>query len=149
MCKIPTLGEAGWRYMGILCYFSSFHKWKRSYFCCLVTKLCLTLSDPMDYSLTRSFVHGISQARILQWVAISFSRDPPDPGIKSTSPTLEGRFFTTKLTREAHVTTIPSWLLWFCSKFWNWEVWALLLCSFFFFFRLFGYPGSFIIPYEC
>ena len=79
MCKIPTLGEAGWRYMGILCYFSSFQKWKRSYFCCLVTKLCLTLSDPMDYSLTRSFVHGISQARILQWVAISFSRGSSQP----------------------------------------------------------------------
>ena len=40
---------------------------------CLVTKSCLTL-DPMDGSLPGSSVHGISQARILEWVAISFSR---------------------------------------------------------------------------
>ena len=38
----------------------------------LVTQLCLTLCDPMD--LPGSSVHGIFQARILEWVAISFSR---------------------------------------------------------------------------
>ena len=40
----------------------------------LVTQSCLTLCDPMDYSSPGSSVHGISQARILEWVAISFSR---------------------------------------------------------------------------
>ena len=35
---------------------------------------CLTLCDPMDCSPPESSVHGISQARILEWVAISFSR---------------------------------------------------------------------------
>ena len=39
----------------------------------LVAQSCLTLSDPMDCSLPGSFVHGILQARILEWVAISFS----------------------------------------------------------------------------
>ena len=39
----------------------------------LVAKLCLTLCDPMDDSLPGSSVHGILQARILDWVAISFS----------------------------------------------------------------------------
>ena len=34
---------------------------------------CLTLSDPMDCSLPGSSVHGIFQARILEWVAIAFS----------------------------------------------------------------------------
>ena len=43
-------------------------------YCCLVTKLCLTLCDPMDGSPPGSSVHGISQARILEWVAISFTR---------------------------------------------------------------------------
>ena len=45
-------------------------------FCCfcLVAKSCSTLCDPMDSSLTGSSVHGISQIRILEWVAISFSR---------------------------------------------------------------------------
>ena len=39
-----------------------------------VAQLCLTLCDPMDCSLPGSSVHGILQARILEWVAISFSR---------------------------------------------------------------------------
>ena len=48
--------------------------------CCLVTKSCPTLCDPMDCGPPGSSVHGILQARILEWVAISFSRDLPDPG---------------------------------------------------------------------
>ena len=40
----------------------------------LITKLCLTLGDPIDYSLPDFSVHGISQARILESVATSFSR---------------------------------------------------------------------------
>ena len=39
-----------------------------------VAQSCLTLHNPMDCSLPGSSVHGISQARILEWVAISFSR---------------------------------------------------------------------------
>ena len=39
------------------------------------------ISDPMDYSPPASSAHKISQARILEWVAISFSRDLPNPGI--------------------------------------------------------------------
>ena len=49
-----------------------------------VTQLCLTLCDPMDCSLLGSSVHGILQARILEWVAISFFRDLPDSGLKPT-----------------------------------------------------------------
>ena len=41
---------------------------------CVVTQLCLTLCDPMDCSPTGSSVHGILQSRILEWVAIPFSR---------------------------------------------------------------------------
>ena len=40
-----------------------------------VAQSCLTLFDPMDCSLPGTSVHGISQARILEWVAISFSRE--------------------------------------------------------------------------
>ena len=39
-----------------------------------VTQVCPTLSDPMDFSLPGSSIHGIFQARILEWVAIAFSR---------------------------------------------------------------------------
>ena len=53
----------------------------------------------MDYNPPGSSVHRIAQVRILEWVAISFSGDLPDPGIESTSlvsPVLAGRFFITE-----------------------------------------------------
>ena len=46
---------------------------------CLVTQSCLTLCNPLDCSLPGSSVHGILQTRILEWVAISFSRRSPWP----------------------------------------------------------------------
>ena len=66
---------------------------------CSVAQSCLTLCDLMDCSLPGSSVHGILQARILEWVAsISSPGDLPDPGIEPespTSPALAGGFFTT------------------------------------------------------
>ena len=67
--------------------------------CCLVAKPCPTLcwTDPMVCSLPGSSVHGISQVRILVWVAISSSRGLPNPRIQPEapkSPALAGRFFT-------------------------------------------------------
>ena len=44
-----------------------------------VAQLCLTLCDPMDCSLPGFSVHGIFQAKILEWVAISFSRGSSHP----------------------------------------------------------------------
>ena len=53
-------------------------------FCSLVAKLCLTLCNTMDCSPPGSFVHGIFQARILEWVASSLSRGSSQPkGLKS------------------------------------------------------------------
>ena len=49
----------------------------------------LTLCNLMDCSPPGSSVYGILQARMLEWVAIPFSRDLPDPGIKPGSPTLQ------------------------------------------------------------
>ena len=53
------------------------------------TQLCLTLCDPIDSSPPGSSVHGISQARILEWVAISSPGDLPNPGIEPGSPALQ------------------------------------------------------------
>ena len=50
---------------------------------------CPTLLDPMDCSPPGSSVHGILQARILEWVAISFSRGSSRPRIESVSPALQ------------------------------------------------------------
>ena len=47
------------------------------------------LSDPMDYSPPGSSVHGIFQARILDWLPFPFQGDLPEPGIKSQSPALQ------------------------------------------------------------
>ena len=51
----------------------------------LVTQSCPTLNDPMDCSLPGSSVHGILQARILEWVSIPFSRGTSEPGIEPRS----------------------------------------------------------------
>ena len=48
-----------------------------------VTQLCLTLSDPVDCSLPDSSVHGIFQARVLEWVAIAYSVLTPYTKINS------------------------------------------------------------------
>ena len=58
---------------------------------------CLTLCDPMDYSPPDSSVHGISQARILEWVATPPPEDLPDPEmepVSPVSPALAGGAFT-------------------------------------------------------
>ena len=51
----------------------------------------------MDYSPPGSSDHEIFQARILEWIAISFSRDPPEPGIEPGSPALQENSLLTEL----------------------------------------------------
>ena len=68
---------------------------------CAPAQLCPALGEPVDRSPPGSFVHRIFQARILEWVAISFSRDLPDPGIEPVSlasAASAGGFFTTSTT---------------------------------------------------
>ena len=62
----------------------------------LVTQSCLTLCNPMNCSPPGSSVHGTFQARILEWVAIFFSRILPKLGMEPWSPALAGGFFTTE-----------------------------------------------------
>ena len=62
-------------------------------------QLCQTLCEPMDCSPPGSSVHGTLQARILEWVAMPFSRDLPHPGIEPgspVSPALAAGVFTTE-----------------------------------------------------
>ena len=63
----------------------------------LVTDSC----NPMDCSLPGSSVHGILQARILEWIAISFSRGYFWPGNQTPVSCIAGRFFTDWAMREA------------------------------------------------
>ena len=61
-----------------------------------VTKSCLNLCDPMDCSPPGSSVHGISQARIVEWVVISSSRGSSRPRVGPESPASAEGFFTTE-----------------------------------------------------
>ena len=54
-----------------------------------VTQLCPTLCNPMDYT-----VHGILQTRILEWVAVPFSRGSSQPRDQTQVSCIAGRFFT-------------------------------------------------------
>ena len=64
---------------------------------CSVTQSCPALCDPIDYSLPGSSIHGIFQARFLEWVAISYFREScwPRDQTHISCVALVGRFFIT------------------------------------------------------
>ena len=76
-------------------------------------QLCSTLCDPMDCSLSGHLVHGILQARILQWVAMPSSRESSPARDQIYIPCTAGRFFTTEPAEKLRVLSkyllIPSW----------------------------------------
>ena len=85
-----------------ICYF--FHcEWVSE-----IAQSCPTLWDPMDCSLPGFSVHGILQARILEWVTISFSRGSSRSRDQTRVFCIEGRRFNLWATREA----IPIYLPW-------------------------------------
>ena len=65
-----------------------------------VAQSCLTLCHPVDCSLPGSSVHGILQARILEWVAISFSRGSSQLRDRTQVSCISGRRFNLWATRE-------------------------------------------------
>jgi len=68
-----------------------------------VAQSCPTLCDPMDCSLQCSSVHEIFQARVLEWVAISFSRGSSQPRDRIWISHIVGRRFTVRATREVQI----------------------------------------------
>ena len=92
----------------ICCFHSVFNSWY------LVVKLLsrVWLCDPTDCSLPGSTVHGILQARILEWVAISFSRRSSWPRDWTWVSRIVGRCFTIWATRE-----VPGYLVVKATKF--------------------------------
>ena len=74
----------------------------------LVTQLWSTLFDPTDYSLLGSSVHGIFQARILECVAIPFSRGFSDPGVKAGSSKLQADSLPSKQPGKPKNTGVGS-----------------------------------------
>ena len=79
-----------------------------------VAQLCTTLWDPIDCSLPDSSIHKILQARVLDWIAIYFSRGSSRPGIELRSPAhITDRCFTLWANRKACL--IP-WILKYFTK---------------------------------
>ena len=68
-----------------------------------VAQSCLTLCDPVDCSPLGSSVHGILQARILEWVAIPFSRGSSRTKDQTQVSCIAGRYFNLWATKEAPV----------------------------------------------
>ena len=67
----------------------------------LVAQSCPTLCDPKSCSLPGFSVHGILQARILEWVAIAFSRGSSQPWDQTQVSCIAGRFFTVWATGKS------------------------------------------------
>ena len=70
----------------------------------LVAQSCLSLCDPMNCSLSGSSVYAILQAKILEWIAIPFSRGSSLPKDQTLISCIADRFFTIWATREAQST---------------------------------------------
>ena len=77
-----------------------------------IAQSCLTLCNPMDCNLPGSSLHGMFQARVLKWVAISFSRDLPNPGVEPRSPALQADALPSEPSHHSSKASI----LW-CSAF--------------------------------
>ena len=89
-----SLGFSRWEYLSGLPFPSPMHacihvKWLQS---------CLTLCNPMDCSLPGSFIHGIFQTRILEWVTVPFSRGSSQP--RDWSQVYRGERFRNNIPRN-------------------------------------------------
>ena len=87
--------------LAMITRFTQLHSECAPTFKVLVTQSCQTLCDSMDCSQPGSSVHGILQGRILDWVAIPFSRGSSRPRNRILFSWIAGRFFTIWTTREA------------------------------------------------
>ena len=75
----------------------------REWWCGLVTKSCPTLTTSWTVSRQSPLVHGIFQARTLEWVTISFSRGSSWPRDRTRVSCIAGRFFTTETLEKLFV----------------------------------------------
>ena len=105
--------------LGNYCDYNKSHKFLCC--CCLVSKSCLTLCDPIDCSSTGSCAQGTSQARIVKWIAISVSSGSSQPRYGTHISCLSWEFFTI----ESPGKPIRSYILTFLISFSNCHRWAI------------------------
>ena len=89
-----------------------------------VSQSCLTLCDPMDCSLPGSSVHGIFQARILEWVAFPFSRRSSWPRDWTWVSRVVGRHFTIWATKKSERGELKNWLKTQHSENYDHGIWS-------------------------
>ena len=83
--------------------------------CVLVTQSCPTLCDPMGCSPPGSSFHEILQAKILEWVAIPFSRGSSQPGMGLGSPALQADSSLSVPPRKPELIYTAQYLVWNCQ----------------------------------
>ena len=92
--------------------------------CLLVVQLCPTVCDPIDCSLPGSSVHGILQARILEWIAIPFSKASSHLRDWTWVSYIAGRFFTIELLWKPSLNPVLH-----KNIFWNMWLNVTLQCN--------------------
>ena len=92
-----------------------------------VIQSCPTLYDPMDCSPPGSSVHGILQARILEWIAIPFSRGSSHPRDQTLISCITARFFTIWATGKSKIWNAS----WVCMSFLHREKFMVIFKSLF------------------
>ena len=112
-----------------------------------VSQSCLTLCDPLDCSLPGSSLHGILQGRVLEWVAISFSRGSSWARDGTWVSCIPGRRFNLWATREARCAKLSYESYWiiatsFPNKIWCWNINYWTLASFYRETKGLNFPGS-------
>ena len=97
-------------------YLACIVKWRSE-----VSQSCPTLCDPMGCSLPGFSIHGIFQARVLEWLAISFSRGSSRPRDWTQVSRIGGRRFNLWATRKAHGSKWVKSLsrVWLCATPWT------------------------------
>ena len=111
-----------WSKVGLPCCVRLWYiaNWFSVYICvcvCMCVQSCLTLCDSVDCYLPGSSVHGISQARTLEWIAVSYSRGLSRPRDQSHISCLAGRFFTPEPLGKAIYTYVYIYVYIFFFRF--------------------------------
>ena len=111
--SIPSLAFTVCRFFWWWPFWLGYIKGSKSSYRCLVAKSCPTLCDPKGCSPPGSTVHGISQVRLLECVAIPFSRGSSQPRAWTWVSCTACRFFTVWATRKPNIPIInhkPYWI---------------------------------------
>ena len=108
LCATPSLGFSRQEHWSGLPFPSPMHKSESE-----VAQSCPTLRYPMDCSLPGSSIHGIFQARVLEWGAIAFSdlrgTEIPDPGLVNLKTHILHHSFVCPLPKEMSLVNITVW----------------------------------------